>query len=248
MTDPTRIIVAGDWHANLPWAVQVVKDAATILADEPQPLILQLGDFGIWGSDYGRYYTRELVKACRKHKVKIWFLDGNHEEFPLLHNWEDGDPIRWLPRGTRWSWHDRTWLAVGGGVSLDKKDRREGVSWFPGEEITPEQELKVIMDGPAEVMVTHDCPRRVTVSLPGLSDAFWDPHALADSNFHQQRLERVVEAVHPQYLMHGHMHTAAQKMISFGYGPCEVTSLDMDGARFNAMTLDVKTMEWAPGI
>lgn len=252
MTDifePRTIVVAGDWHENLPWAVQVVKDAPGVLPGERQPLILQLGDFGIWSGSYGEYFMSELAEACRENNVKIWFIDGNHEDFPLLHKWEDGDPIRWLPRGTRWTWHDRTWLALGGAVSLDRKQRREGVSWFPEEEITDEQELAVMMDGHADVMAVHECPWRAVQHLAlDVDDGTWDPEELARSFRHSQRLQRIVDQVQPRYLMHGHLHMAYRRELPFNHGLCEVTGLDMDGSRHNALILDVNTMEWGPGV
>jgi hypothetical protein len=41
-----------------------------------------------------------------------------------------------LPRGHRWRWHGRDWLALGGAVSLDRGVRTAGVNWWPEEEIT----------------------------------------------------------------------------------------------------------------
>ena len=71
-----------------------------------------------------------------------------------------------LPRGHRWAWHGRRWLACGGGVSLDKACRREGSDWWPQEEITDEQERALVGGGVADVMVCHDCPAVVDHSFP----------------------------------------------------------------------------------
>ena len=59
-----------------------------------------------------------------------------------------------LLREYRWTWHGRTWLALGGGVSLDKAGRAKGRDWWPQEEITDDQERAVIDAGHANVMVT----------------------------------------------------------------------------------------------
>lgn len=242
--EPRRIIVAGDWHGNTGWAVRVIKAAKRLLRDEPlPPLILHCGDFGIWPGAGGKAYLREVQTACAELGVRIWFIDGNHEDFTQLERFRDGDP-RWLPRGTRWNWHGRTWLALGGGVSLDKAIRTEGRDWWPEEEITAEQAAEVTNGGPAHVMVTHDCPVKVAHSFPP-PPSFWDPRDLARNARHRERLQRVVDRVRPGWLLHGHLHRSYQLTANFAYGPCEVTGLDCDGGRgANWAVLDVKRMAW----
>ena len=105
-----------------------------------------------------------------------WFVDGNHEDFGQLAQLAaaivpDGrneirPNILHLPRGYRWEWHGLTWLACGGGVSLDEAGRTEGIDWWPQEEITSGQEAAIIAGGHADVMVCHDCPVRRCSCLP----------------------------------------------------------------------------------
>ena len=53
---PQRILVAGDWHGDQAWALNVIKRVPELLAAERTRLVLQLGDFGIWaGPDRRRY-------------------------------------------------------------------------------------------------------------------------------------------------------------------------------------------------
>ena len=63
-----------------------------------------LGDFGIWPGPDGRDYLARLDVALAG---RIWHL----------------------PRGHRWRWHGRDWLALGGAVSLDRAVRTAGVNW-----------------------------------------------------------------------------------------------------------------------
>jgi len=242
--EPRRIIVAGDWHGSTEWAVSVIKSAKRLLRDEPlPPLILHCGDFGIWPGAGGKAYVREVQTACAELGVRIWFIDGNHEDFTQLEKFRGGDP-RWLPRGTRWNWHGRTWLALGGGVSLDRAIRTEGRDWWPEEEITEGQATEAIAGGPAHVLVSHDAPSGVTYSFPP-PPSFWDPRDLARNDRHRERLQGVADQVRPGWLVHGHLHFAAQRVAQFGYGPCEVTALDRDEGRgANWAVLDVKHMRW----
>lgn len=254
MSDPGKIVVAGDWHGNALWAMAAISDAARLLADEPQPLILHLGDFGIWPGPAGQQYVRAVEEACHEAGVEVWFLDGNHDD-PAQLRWFGPFMSRYrylthLPRGWRWSWHGREWLALGGAVSVDRAIRHEGRSWWPEEEITGEQAREAIEGGPADVMITHDCPAGVRHSF-GTPPSFWAQADLDRSEAHRERLQGVVNAVQPRWLMHGHLHRAYQRACDFGYGPVEVAGLDCDGGQglgVNYLVLDVRTMTWeCPG-
>lgn len=257
---PGRILVAGDWHGNTDWATHVIGQAEDRLAGETGTVkvILHLGDFGIWPGAAGEEYLREVRQALVDADALLMFVDGNHEDFSQLARWHGGfHPDRgtkwgwprlfWLRRGHRWEWHGRTWLALGGGVSLDRAIRTEGVNWWPEEEISDEQEREVVAAGPADVMVTHDCPSGVMHTFPP-PPSFWDLKDLARNDAHRERLQRIVDAVQPSHLLHGHLHRSYQRTCDFGYGPVEVTGLDYDeGDGANWAVLDTKTMTWEVG-
>ena len=58
------------------------------------------------------------------------------------------------------------------------------------------------------------------------------------------RVQRVVDAVQPSPIMHGHLHRAYQRSCDFGYGPVQVAGLDADGRLRNFAVLDVADMRW----
>jgi hypothetical protein len=252
---PSRILVAGDWHGNRYWALNVIHRVPQLLAGVPRRLILHLGDFGIWPGDEGRRYLSAVSTALGQVGAELWFIDGNHEDFALLARMAtsamvpDGrirvrDDIYHLPRGHRWAWHGRRWLACGGGVSLDRAVRRPGLDWWPHEEISEEQEAAIIGGGTADVMVCHDCPAAVAHAFPR-PPSQWSPADLTRNGAHRRRLQRIADAVRPGYLMHGHLHRAYQRTCDFGYGPVQVTGLGADGKMANFATLDVTAMQWA---
>jgi hypothetical protein len=250
--DPRKIIVAGDWHGDREWALKVIREAKELPGYGPR-IVLHLGDFGIWRGAAGERYLRELSRALDQADARLWFVDGNHEDFSMFPGFPltpDGsgwvtDQIFHLPRGHRWTWHGRTWLAIGGGVSVDKSIRREGRDWWPEEEITDEQERDVIAGGHADVLVSHDCPAGVVHSFPP-PPPFWDLRDLAHSDAHRERLQRIVDAVQPSWCLHGHLHVSYQRMRDFGYGPVEVTGLDRERTAGNFAVLDVESMTWEP--
>lgn len=242
--EPRRIAVAGDFHGNTRHVLGVIRAAQRLLRGEDWPLIVQLGDFGIWPGREGAAYLRSVEEECTRRKVRIWFIDGNHEDFTQLESLRHLGPVRWLPRGTRWNWHGRTWLALGGGVSLDRAVRTEGRDWWPEEEITGEQAAGVIAGGPVHVLVSHDVPSGVVHTFPP-PPSFWDLRDLARNDAHRERLQGVVSAVRPGWLLHGHLHRSYQRVTDLGYGPVEVTGLDRDeGDGLNWAVLDVKRMAW----
>jgi Calcineurin-like phosphoesterase len=244
---PTNIIVAGDWHRNAAWGRYVIREASKFLRNEPVKIILHLGDFGIWPGPRGTWYLNELLIECIQEDVIIIFVQGNHDWpeglEPLRIDGPNNSRIMWLPRGYRWTWYNRIWLALGGAVSLDKSRRVEGESWWPEEEITLLDGAKAALDGHADVMVTHDCPSGVFHTFPPPPAFFWESD-IARSEAHRGLLQNIVNEIEPTYLMHGHLHMAYQRTVDFGYGEVEVTGLNMDGMPLNYIKLNVETMEW----
>ena len=82
--EPRRILVAGDWHGNEDWALSVIRRVPSMLAGEPRRLILQLGDFGIWPDRAGQHYLARVAALLAEVDAELWFIDGNHEDFPQL--------------------------------------------------------------------------------------------------------------------------------------------------------------------
>jgi hypothetical protein len=250
--EPRRIGVAGDWHGNTAWAVRAVRRMAALLPRDEPRIIVQLGDFGIWPGPEGRDYLDRLDAGLTAAGAQLWFVDGNHEDFAQLARLRPGpdgrEPVTgriWhLPRGHRWSWGGREWLALGGAVSLDRAGRTEGLDWWPEEEITRAQAAEVIAGGPADVMVTHDCPAGVEHAFDP-PPSWWSPADLRRNDAHRELLRETVLAVRPDWLMHGHLHIGYHRRVDLGAGPIEITGLDRDGAEaMNWAILDVASMRW----
>jgi hypothetical protein len=252
---PDYVVTAGDWHANTAWAASVLRMLPELLPEQSPRIIVHAGDFGVWRTRHGEAYLNTLDASLVRKDAIILFVDGNHEDWPLLHEIAgEVDPqqpvairntIWWLPRGYRWTWHGRTWLAVGGAVSVDRSCRREGVDWFPEEEITEAQHRRITAAGRADVMICHDTPIRVPLRLPP-PPRHWAAQDLARSDRHRERLQDIVDVVRPTHLIHGHYHLEHDTTVHLPHGPVVVTGLDMDGVSSNFRVLDVRTMTFAP--
>ena len=177
--------------------------------------------------------------------MKMWFLDGNHDwhdDLDILHRTHPGAVEIWpgasvvhLPRGTRWMWHDREWLAVGGAGSPDWKLKAKQGKWFAQEVLLQEQADAVIAGGTADVLLAHDCPARWMLPMPELP-SFWDMSKCEESS---ARLQMVVEAIQPSRLFHGHLHRYRDEIRD----GCRVTGLSNDGGPLNWGILDVRTLK-----
>lgn len=127
-------------------------------------------------------------------------------------------------------------------MSVDKNARKEGVDWFPQEEITDAQEALAIAGGHADVLLSHDAPASEPLSLMPPSD-LWLP-MIPRAEIHRERLERVCLAVRPGHVFHGHYHLSHEKLMMAPWGPCRFIALDRDGTQGNWGILDTTTMDW----
>lgn len=168
------IYLTGDTHAelnrfttkNFPQGAKLTKDDYVII----------LGDFGLYWEnpptgfqDYWKFWLDE----------KPWttlFIDGNHENFDLLNALPETDmfegkvgvaskSVFHLKRGELYNIDGHSIFTLGGATSIDKAHRREGVSWWPEEDITREQMAKAeaaleSVDWSVDYVLTHAIPYR----------------------------------------------------------------------------------------
>lgn len=225
MKDCEKLLIAGDWHGNSYWATKVIDYAADHGADA----IVQVGDFGMWtpGPATSSFLYRVSTRA-RDRDVQVYWLDGNHEDHGRRAEFShyDNDFLTYLPRGTRWEWFGKTFMALGGAVSVDKLWRTPGKSWWPEEELSRADIDHAVREGDVDVILSHDCP--TGVRIPGLGGNF-PPQALAEAGLHRNLLREVWEAKTPQLWVHGHYHVCYQAWLA---NDTHVFGLGADGDKF----------------
>jgi hypothetical protein len=238
--EPTQLMLTGDWHRNMRWASRMVQHAA----DNGVDTILQLGDFGFWPDDDGTDpYVAQLSKQLEQSGIRLFWLDGNHENHDAIRAGmaEDRGPVVYLARGFRWRWWGKEWMAVGGGVSVDKSWRTPGVDWFDREMLSPEEFEYCCRPGDVDVIVSHDCPAGIQVpgwhaeEKQGLANGF-PPEAVAESEAHRALLAAICEVTAPAHLFHGHYHSRYRDELALGTAVC---GLDKDGSSAEKNTLIV---------
>lgn len=233
---PDFIAVAGDWHGNQNWAVH----ALTHVHKKDISVVVHVGDFGFWraGDHKSERYLDRVNETCEKLDMIVLWVDGNHEDHDRLNaipvDTETGvRPIRsrifHLPRGFRWTWHGKKWLALGGAASVDKDARIEGMSWWRDEVISYAEASRAIEGGNVDVMVTHDAPDRT--HIPGISDRERSPfpsHIQYYADGNRRTLGEVVDAIKPSLLFHGHMHVRYETLRTTEHARTLVIGLDCD--------------------
>jgi hypothetical protein len=265
--EPRFIFMMGDVHGNLRWVLHALDEASSLFtrACETHRIIIQLGDFGFKPVASNR--DLQVVNAkLAERDMELWFIDGNHDFHPDLQALQDFSSqfddlrtrevtgihlpgllrIRYLPRGTRWTWAGKRWLAVGGAVSVDRRLRTTGRDWWLEEEITPEQATAIIKDGPADVLLSHDCPRSwFPWDRLGPPAEAWKP-VLADARLHSARLEQIARGTGVTRVFHGHYHIDHDTLFKNGlvnYPDVHVTGLSMDGGSDNYRLIDAERLQ-----
>lgn len=238
-----RVAVCGDWHGNIGWVRTLAKALPTLAPDVTT--ILQLGDWWMNATDQDAAFQNSSIDT-------VLVTLGNHEPWgditPLL----DANPrssvrvsaMTWLlARPARLTIGRRTVLSLGGAASVDKAWRREGVNWWPDEEITDTHVRAAVAMGDSDLMLAHESPDRTPVSAVQAvlrTNPFGFPDdALADSLLSRRRVAKVWDLVHPELLVHGHMHIPGGGQTNDGR---RVASMGQDTQQGSIGILDMRTL------
>ncbi len=133
------------------------------------------GDFGfLWT---GKKAEKHKLKWIGKRRYNVVFVDGCHENFDLLEEyeleqWKGGKTrklygrLRQLMRGEVYDIDGKIVFAFGGGHSDDMDMRKPGETWWVAERPTEEQieqgfkNLQTV-DNRVDFVVTHEPPERI---------------------------------------------------------------------------------------
>lgn len=239
MNEPDRVLVAGDWHGDDRWAELCCQYAYKEGCDA----IIQVGDFGFWtDNQWTQQYLDSVERAAREWDMQIFWVDGNHEDHSRRDEFNDpGErPLTThLPRGQRWTWWGKRFMALGGAFSVDRFARTEGVTWWSGEVLAQDEIEHASRDDgtPVDVVFAHDCPSGVYI--PGVG-ADWatqhrgnfPDHMLYQASLHRDDVRRVWESTRPGLWVHGHYHRAYEAV----HGGTKFVGLDMNGTRLQGAT------------
>ena len=174
LTAEDYVIVCGDF--GIPWGRYPYQDGAVL---QGQPI---------------SWRDAKDLKRLVKLKATFLFVDGNHENFDLLESfdeqvWHGGrvhvlqDNVLHLIRGEVFTLADITFLAFGGAKSVDRYNRRLGISWWQ-REVANDQDYQNAVRNLARVgnnvdfVFSHTAPAHFT--MPYMQELGFNPLVAAD--------------------------------------------------------------------
>lgn len=253
-TRRTRTVgLAGDWHANLPWALRALEEFANADIDT----VYQVGDFGVWPGARGHRYLSSVNATCERLGIDLFVVPGNHEDYAQINAWPvdeagwiihpDLPMIRYAPRGHVWTDSGVSFGALGGAISIDKMLRIEGQTWWPEEDLTADEVERFIANAAAlpnrlDVMLTHDAPSGVRRG--GVTPSYLSPEIEHQARKFRLMLRDAADGAAPRWLVHGHWHMFVRdefqglSMRNSEY-ETQVLGLHMDDHEGNAVSADL---------
>lgn len=241
--NPSRALIAGDWHGNTDRAINAVSWAKK----HDCQAILHVGDFAY---SFAPSFLLLLKEALERAGIVLGFVPGNHDDWRKLDAWQaqhgvTAIPVRpnifYLPRTYRWTWNGVRFLAMGGAVSVDKKWRTPGTEWWPRETIDWHEAQKACDDGPADIMICHDVPQGIRIPCIEGNPYGFPEDTLVEADNHRRLLRQIVDQVQPSHLFAGHYHCRLTDTLRGQGYETVVDILDADFApiRQNVTVLDL---------
>ena len=137
--------------------------------------VIICGDFGgVW---YGNEKDNYWLNWLDKKNFTTLFIDGNHENFAALSQYEEcswnGGKVQFirpsvihLMRGYVFDLEGIKIFAMGGARSSDRMFRTVGKTWWPeempnAEEIRRARQNLAVNDNQVDIMITHDAPKSI---------------------------------------------------------------------------------------
>lgn len=175
------VYLAGDIHGEL--EIEKLSDFFELEANtrtlSEDDYVIILGDVGVCWDGGAR--DEFVVQKLNKLPITVLWIDGNHENFDLIDklpvtDWHGGkvqfigSRIIHLMRGYIYEICGKKFWAFGGGFSIDKMYRREGISWWSREMPSYEEYERGKMNlqkqsKDVDFIITHTVPRHIAFRL-----------------------------------------------------------------------------------
>jgi hypothetical protein len=205
-----QILLIGDTH-DLRRTHTIFQRKPNI--DDFDSVFLGDGGEGFFGRETDEVYFKRINEECRKRNIRLFCLRGNHTnpevwrrnyEFSNLFLVPDYTPAT-FPNG-------KMALLVGGGLSIDRFYRTEGLDYWK-DEITVYQKTHQKF----YYLFAHDCADYFNHSTESLKTSPYAPLLLNDPTLFRDALAQrraigdIVADIEPKYCFSGHFHNSIQE-------------------------------------
>jgi hypothetical protein len=188
----------GDVHGKFTQYKKLIKEV---------PDSVQVGDFGIGFMKYDFEYNLIPLQNPPYDSIKV----GNHRAIRGNHD-NPGVISRqsyWIPDGT---WEEDTGtFYLGGGWSIDRAWRIEGLSWWSDEEVSAE-DLYTMIDKFVEckprILVSHECPNLIASLF--FQGQYKETLGASRTSL---ALQSMIDAHTPEIVICGHWHERRDEVI-----------------------------------
>jgi UDP-2,3-diacylglucosamine pyrophosphatase LpxH len=209
MKEKNKIILVGDIHGAFDSLKHEIKKGIS------DAYIIQVGDFGV-GFHKPNFYKDKftwLNDVLEDKNCHLYAIRGNHDDpsyFTETNNPFGFNNITLLADYSELDLLGKSILLVGGAVSVDRRFRQDGKSWWSDEVFNLKLEDQFpYKDRQYDLVVTH--------TRPGVCGAFkgfdnikhWsdqDPDLINDLIDESQKLDYLYERTKPKLHAYGHFH------------------------------------------
>lgn len=186
-----QVLACGDIHGEFRKLGYLLKERYQIT----HSLIIVCGDIGM-GFHKPNYYANELGHLNKKIKAldnTLIFVRGNHDDPTYFDGQHNCSNIFLVPDYTVLATPENNILCVGGGISIDRRDRILNKNYWADENCKFQPELMGEMYALIDTVCTHSNPNFVYPFSKGGAD-YWiqrDPTLLEDMNHERSELARL---------------------------------------------------------
>jgi hypothetical protein len=156
------------------------------------------------------------------------------------------DGCTYHPRGSIEEVGGLTFLYLGGAHSIDQHRRREGVDWWPGENITNDDIKEALSHNVSvDVIVTHDCPDFVPIGSVAKNQWLIENGFDITPRGNRTKLRLLWEKYKPKLWYFGHWHQDFRyiKHTEYPNGTEFVCLSGSTASTKTAVVLDTETLE-----
>ncbi len=146
-------IYLGDIHGNFNQLIGWMHQNK----DRENCYLVQVGDFGIgFKPKFEHHELKNISKKLKNKNHTVLVIRGNHDNPEYFDGNHDYDNIKFLPDYTVMNLNGYNHLFIGGAVSIDRRLREEGISYWKNEIFNYDEEKLKNING-IDVLITHTC-------------------------------------------------------------------------------------------